>query len=826
MVPTNFAVQRTRIVLAASFSALLILTTTLTPSAARAAEPKWIEQREHRVLVRVDPIDIAQRKQNGAVASFKLDFSKIGRGRGDLASLVIVQYDPKTGEVIDRGLNAYADTPGELPIRFYDDKIPMDYPDAEGYLNHETGRSTPVTKLEGAGRLFNVLGDNRAGKLAWVHQQQGREPSFYAIYFNELKEGALATQAKPGLLGDGANRFIKDSSEFAPIIHGRIALGDFNGDGNFDMVMGNLTGSMFLYENFASGSDGPKFGEPHLILEDNGQPLDVGWAASPAVADWNGDGLLDLVIGCEKETVVYYKNVGTKTKPSFKHMGCPQVDGKPLRIPHQPCKEDPENKIYPIDYNAMPDVGDWNGDGALDLLVGGYITGVFFYYENTAPKNAEPKLTYRGIIQADGKDADVGWVATPCIVDLNSDGKLDLVSGCMPLDERGADGSDAEQFLWYFENTGTREKVLSHRPFPKKNTFGYGAMGAPRAVDFNKDGLVDLIVCVNSHLLLMPNIGTKDRPMFDAAAKAVLRPMGNGSMGFHDLLDYNKDGWPDAFAYSRVLLNDGEPNPGLFSKTIELKGAQKILHPSPRGDHWDQRILADIDGDGPLDIVVGDHGGNMWFHRNNGTQDEPQYDTAGEKLAHRDGQPIRVGIPPGGKQAEFDVLQGARTHMTAFDVDKDGALDIVGADTFGQIYLFMRDRGGAADGDAKKPRFKQAVMLESAMPKVRLMVRNVDWNGDEWQDVLAVHASGKDTFILLNEPGGAGGGRRFGSPQRITVPPAWGDNFTYVADWNNDGDQDLVITGYGYLRVAERTYLERGYLEAKLIKHVRRSAAK
>jgi hypothetical protein len=101
------------------------------------------------------------------------------------------------------------------------------------------------------------------------------------------------------------------------------------------------------------------------------------------------------------------------------------------------------------------------------------------------------------------------------------------------------------------------------------------------------------------------------------------------------------------------------------------------------------------------------------------------------------------------------------------------------------------------------------------------MVRNVDWNGDGWQDVLAVYASGRDTFVLLNEKG-AGDSRRFSSPQRISIPPAWGDGFTYAADWNNDGDQDFVITGYGYLRVAERSYLERGYAPAKIISHGRR----
>ena len=170
---TTFACERAGAARVTMVLPLLVLTTALAPPAATAAEPKWVPQRDHRVLVRVDAKDLGPRKQDGGVASFDLDFSKYFRGRGDLASLLVVQYDPKTGETIDRGGNAYAETPGELPIRFYDKKIPWEYPDYEGYVNFETGRATPVAKLPGAGRLFNVLGDSRAGKLAWVHHQRG-----------------------------------------------------------------------------------------------------------------------------------------------------------------------------------------------------------------------------------------------------------------------------------------------------------------------------------------------------------------------------------------------------------------------------------------------------------------------------------------------------------------------------------------------------------------------------------------------------------------------------------------------------------------------------
>ena len=66
------------------------------------------------------------------------------------------------------------------------------------------------------------------------------------------------------------------------------------------------------------------------------------------------------------------------------------------------------------------------------MILGGYVTGQFFYYENAAVSATEPPQasSHRGPLKGeDGLLLDVGWSATPELADLDDDGDLDLISG-------------------------------------------------------------------------------------------------------------------------------------------------------------------------------------------------------------------------------------------------------------------------------------------------------------------------------------------------------------------------------------------------------------
>ncbi len=63
-------------------------------------------------------------------------------------------------------------------------------------------------------------------------------------------------------------------------------------------------------------------------LECAGSAIDVGYYASPCVADWDGDGLKDLILGQFSYGYIrFYKNEGTNASPVFNSFSYLYADG-------------------------------------------------------------------------------------------------------------------------------------------------------------------------------------------------------------------------------------------------------------------------------------------------------------------------------------------------------------------------------------------------------------------------------------------------------------------------------------------------------------------
>jgi hypothetical protein len=74
--------------------------------------------------------------------------------------------------------------------------------------------------------------------------------------------------------------------------------------------------------------------QPGVRIVANGQPIDVQIGhLVPCVADWNGDGKKDLLVGTFMNAEIrLYINQGTDAAPEFKDFVTMQAGGKPIRL--------------------------------------------------------------------------------------------------------------------------------------------------------------------------------------------------------------------------------------------------------------------------------------------------------------------------------------------------------------------------------------------------------------------------------------------------------------------------------------------------------------
>ena len=134
---------------------------------------------------------------------------------------------------------------------------------------------------------------------------------------------------------------------------------DYDGDGDLDLVVGCSSRKFFYYENTAT--DGK------VELSKKARELSVTspyFPTSPHLVDWDHDGDLDLLSGTYKGGAIISINTGTRRQPIWSRF---RWLIKPTAPRTQVILEGRE--VRPARYSKVW-ATDWNRDGELDLLVG------------------------------------------------------------------------------------------------------------------------------------------------------------------------------------------------------------------------------------------------------------------------------------------------------------------------------------------------------------------------------------------------------------------------------------------------------------------------
>ncbi len=441
--------------------------------------------------------------------------------------------------------------------------------------------------------------------------------------------------------------------------HPRPQLADLDGDGHLDLVIQEYNGRMLHLRREGSGPDGlPRF----RLVEWQLGGLDIGeWSR---FADLDGDGLVDLLAELPFSYITLLRNQGDARTPSF-------------RLAVDSLRDDAGTALF-SDRQNIPQLVDINCNGKPDLMIG-RLSGHILHYEVVDPKAAAPRFRlvtaeFQGLEIVTGNGSLHG-ANTMAFVDHDADGDLDLFWGDF-----------FEAGLLLFENIGTCAEPQLRREgtrFPVGNPLVTSGYNAPAFGDLMGQGRQDLVVGVlggaydpiktsidNLHFLeALPRGQYRHRtahllPMIDVGNESIPALADLDGDGDLDLVVANKIE-PEARGTSRMFWFENTGSRA--APSLAMRGALPI-----EGKYHFAPAFGDIDGDGQLDLLLGSFGANVaWY---------------------------RVATGPGGPtftlvdSALVTITRGSNTVPTLGDLDGDGLLDLVIGEASG-AFNYYRNTG-------------------------------------------------------------------------------------------------------------------------------------
>ncbi|MFH5802618.1 exo-alpha-sialidase [Alienimonas sp. DA493] len=388
--------------------------------------------------------------------------------------------------------------------------------------------------------------------------------------------------------------------------------GDFDGDGDLDLICGEFLDGFTWFENVGTRAE-PGYATGFKLEGADGRPLVMHLQMiTPTACDWDGDGDLDLIVGDEDGRVALVENV--------------TPDGAATPVFDQPVYFQQQADTLKFGALVTPYAHDWDGDGDEDLVCGNTAgnIGVFTNLDGAGTKWSGPELVevdgepFRVIAGPNGSiqgPAEAKWgYTTLSVADWDGDGGDDLIVNSiwpkLTLLRRTDDGFEAGPLnLW------TKEAPPEFYWWKRKAAnLQTQWRTTPVAVDWDGDGGLDLVLLDQEGYLTCHRRGVEETRIFVDEDNQPLRlnaqTSGRSGRVKLDVVDWDGDGRLD------LLVNSENAT---WYRNCEDRGGKVVLKKIGNladrnvAGHTSSPTACDFDRDGLPDLVVGAENGRLYF---------------------------------------------------------------------------------------------------------------------------------------------------------------------------------------------------------------------
>jgi len=498
--------------------------------------------------------------------------------------------------------------------------------------------------------------DSSVLSMAWLGGLNSCQFNAIDLNFDGIKDlvvfdrtgNRLLTFINNGTTQNTYYTYAPEYEKYFPYVHDWIYMVDYNGDGKED-IFTYFVGGIPVYRHDSDPIDGIKFTKMVNMLNslqyNNYINLYVSDVELPGIADVNGDGCPDILVF---HILGSYLNLHTNMS-MVKYGHCDSLEFERthhcwgnffesensnnltlnINCPYSKTESESDKEILHVGSTLLPI--DLNGNGLSDLLIADTdFPNIIAAFNGGTLQEAHIDSQD---IAFPSYDIPVELYSMPMasFLDVDNDGKKDLIFS--PFDGNSM-LTESKKSVWFYKDISTNNipvYELQTKSFLQEDMIEVGTGAYPVLFDINGNGLMDLFVS---------NYGYRDTSYYQ-----------NGFLysDFKSKIAYFKNMGTLNTPVFQLITDD-------FAQLSQLNTT--ALYPA----------FADLDGDGDIDMLIGENNGTLYFVENlAGIGQEPIFATPFANYQNIDvgrfSTPQLVDLNQNGK---FDLLIGSRNGKIAY----------------------------------------------------------------------------------------------------------------------------------------------------------------